>query len=99
VKIQAAYRGYYVRSRMKRSEVKNFRVENVNTSILNKANYKGQWKGEMRHGYGIQIWPDGAKYEGYWQNDKAHGKGKFYHAEGDVYEGDWVEDKVVLVMM
>ena len=21
---------------------------------------------ECRHGYGIQIWPDGAKYEGYW---------------------------------
>ena len=32
----------------------------------NGAVYKGQWKNEQRHGYGIQIWPDGAKYEGYW---------------------------------
>ena len=56
----------------------------------------GQWKGQMRHGYGIQVWPDGARYEGYWQDNKAHGKGKFYHVEGDVYDGDWVEDKVRL---
>lgn len=26
--------------------------------------YKGQMKNEDRHGYGIQVWPDGAKYEG-----------------------------------
>ena len=31
----------------------------------NKAVYKGQWKGKMRHGYGVQVWPDGARYEGY----------------------------------
>jgi hypothetical protein len=54
----------------------------------------GQWKGEMRHGFGIQTWPDGAKYEGQWRNNKAHGKGMFYHVEGDVYDGEWVEDKV-----
>ena len=48
----------------------------------------------MRHGYGIQVWPDGARYEGYWLNDKANGKGKFYHVEGDIYDGDWVDDKV-----
>lgn len=32
----------------------------------NGAVYKGQWKGEVRHGFGIQIWPDGARYEGHW---------------------------------
>lgn len=30
----------------------------------NKSKYKGQWKGEMRHGQGVQTWPDGARYEG-----------------------------------
>jgi hypothetical protein len=39
----------------------------------NGAVYKGQWKGDNRHGYGEQIWPDGAKYEGYWKDNKAHG--------------------------
>lgn len=28
----------------------------------NGAKYKGQWKNDMRHGYGVQSWPDGAKY-------------------------------------
>ncbi len=53
----------------------------------------GQWKNEMRHGYGTQIWPDGAKYEGYWKNNQANGRGKFWHVDGDVFEGEWLEDK------
>lgn len=28
----------------------------------NGAKYKGQWKNSVRHGLGVQIWPDGAKY-------------------------------------
>lgn len=56
----------------------------------------------MRDGYGVHIWPDGAKYEGFfhklalickiycigeWKKNKAHGKGKFFHIDGDVFEG------------
>jgi len=59
----------------------------------NGAVYSGQFKNEMRHGYGIQVWPDGARYEGYWQFNKAKGKGKFYHIDGDIYEGEWNDDK------
>lgn len=55
--------------------------------------YEGDWLGNMRDGYGVQIWPDGAKYEGDWKLNRAHGKGKFQHVDGDVYEGDWFEDK------
>lgn len=47
----------------------------------------GQWNGNLREGYGIQIWPDGARYEGSWKDDKAEGKGKFLHADGDIFEG------------
>ena len=43
--------------------------------------------GKTRHGYGVQIWPDGAKYEGNWRDGLQHGKGKFYHVDGDVYDG------------
>lgn len=50
--------------------------------------YKGQVKNDsIRHGYGVQVWPDGGKYEGYWQDGVAHGRGKFYHIDGDVYDG------------
>ena len=45
----------------------------------------------MRHGPGIQIWPDGAKYEGEWRQNKANGTGKFWHADGDVYEGQFAQ--------
>ena len=39
----------------------------------NGAKYLGQWKGQDRHGRGIQVWQDGARYEGDWRFNKAHG--------------------------
>ena len=54
------------------------------------AIYKGQWRGiANRHGYGVQVWPDGATYVGMWENNKAHGRGHFIHADGDEYDGEW----------
>ena len=47
----------------------------------------------MRHGPGVQVWPDNAKYEGEWRENKANGRGKFWHADGDIYEGEWEDDK------
>ena len=61
----------------------------------NNTIYYGEWdkKNNIRHGRGIQIWPDGAKYIGYWKNDKANGKGKLFHVDGDLYDGEWLNDK------
>lgn len=54
----------------------------------NGTQYKGQVRnGTIRHGYGVQVWPDGARYEGFWKDGVAHGRGKFYHIDGDIYEG------------
>ena len=62
--------------------------------IDNRAIYHGQWSQEgLRHGRGLQIWPDGSKYEGYWQNDMANGRGRLIHSDGDIYEGEWFNDK------
>ena len=59
----------------------------------NGAVYKGYLSNEMRHGPGVQVWPDNAKYEGEWRENKANGRGKFWHADGDIYEGEWEDDK------
>ncbi len=43
----------------------------------NNSVYKGQMKlvdsEQIRHGYGLQVWPDGAKYKGNWADNKAQG--------------------------
>ena len=49
--------------------------------------------GYIKHGKGVQIWPDGAKYEGEWRNNMAEGDGVFYHANGDVYTGRFFKDR------
>lgn len=56
------------------------------------AIYDGEWKGNKKDGYGIQVWPDGAKYDGFWSNNRANGMGKFYHSDGDLFEGEWIND-------
>lgn len=38
--------------------------------------YEGQWENGVRHGRGVNYWPDGSIYEGYWRNGAAEGKGK-----------------------
>ena len=70
-------------------------ARNPQENKAEKTIYYGEWDiaKNVRHGRGIQLWPDGAKYVGYWKNDAANGKGKLYHADGDIYEGDWVNDK------
>ncbi len=35
------------------------------------STYEGEWNGGFRDGYGVQIWPDGARYEGYWDHSRA----------------------------
>jgi len=53
------------------------------------ATYTGQWKGNMRHGYGVHVEADGSKYEGEWIEDKAHGEGRLEHSDGATYDGTW----------
>jgi len=53
------------------------------------AVYAGQWLGNTRHGYGVQVWPDGSRYEGQWAHSAAEGHGRFVFEEGDKYVGQW----------
>ncbi len=57
------------------------------------ATYKGGWKNNKKHGFGVQIWDQGNKYEGEWANGKRSGSGMFWQMEGKrlrkVYSGKW----------
>jgi len=72
-------------------------MANNGTSIENRplhifksgATYKGQWRGNSRHGKGTQRWPDGAFYQGEWKDSCADGRGYFKHSDGDIYVGEW----------
>jgi hypothetical protein len=39
--------------------------------------YEGEWKSNMRHGFGFELFLSGSFYIGWHKKDKAHGKGKF----------------------
>lgn len=43
-----------------------------------KAIYKGEVKGGVREGRGMQIWKDGTVYMGEWKSDRINGKGMMF---------------------
>lgn len=40
-----------------------FIVVKNNVKIIGGARYEGEWKNDLQHGQGVEVWPDGAKYE------------------------------------
>ena len=46
--------------------------------FVNGSTYKGEWKGDKKDGFGIQINPDNTKYEGEWMNNRPHGRGTLW---------------------
>lgn len=64
----------------------------------NEYEYEGEWKNDLRDGYGVQRYADGSTYEGLWVNDKqtdgiltwkdqSYYKGQF---EGSYFQGDGI---------
>lgn len=99
VKIQAHFRGANARRNMKTGGFVRDKLLNDPSLIFVESHtfpdgtsYRGQMRGNIKHGYGILIWPDGAKYEGMFENNKSCGRGKYYHIDGDIYEGEWDND-------
>lgn len=46
-------------------------------TLLDGGNFVGELKGDVPHGQGSCVWPDGSSYEGEWRSGKMHGKGSF----------------------
>lgn len=59
------------------------------------STYSGQISkvNNLKHGFGTQTWPDGARYVGNWRLGQAFGHGQFIHINGDVFEGNFQDDK------
>ena len=59
------------------------------------GSYCGDWRGDMRDGYGVQIYRNGDKYEGNWAADKWDGRGTLWRMSSDgsglskSYEGEF----------
>ena len=58
----------------------------------------GEWAGDKKEGYGVQLFPNGDKYEGSWMNNQRSGKGTYWKKfNGKLrreYTGDWNEDHI-----
>lgn len=68
-----------------------------NFPFIRGSTYKGDWRDDMKNGFGCQIGTDGLKYEGEWANNKRHGRGTLYRLKGKKYVrqyvGEWYEGK------
>lgn len=68
-------------------------VEKVEVEVESGMYYKGQWRGDHRHGHGLLRRPDGSSYEGTFVESRAHGYGTYMDRSGNRYEGQWQRDQ------
>lgn len=56
------------------------------------SRYEGDWKNDLKHGFGAYYYPNGDIYEGAWFKGKRHGLGTYFYAETQTkFMGTWVE--------
>lgn len=55
------------------------------------GSYSGDLHGNVPHGWGTLLMPDGTKYEGEWREGKPQGKGSATYRSGGIYQGDFKE--------
>lgn len=54
--------------------------------------YAGQWRCDLRHGFGTFFYNDGSYFEGEWSDDMRQGWGKMHYLDGSVYVGQWYKE-------
>jgi len=63
------------------------------------ASYHGEWSGDKKSGYGVQVYPNGEKYEGQFGQGLRNGEGTLWVPVGKAlklrknYVGGWKDDK------
>ena len=68
-------------------------VQQEQHSSTEKGIYKGNWKANKMHGFGVFKWASGRTYEGYWVDDVKTGVGVLNFKGGNEYAGEFFNDK------
>jgi len=55
--------------------------------------YKGDFKENLRHGFGVYYLSDGSIYDGEWRDNLQSGRGMFRWKDGSYYDGHWKDGK------
>lgn len=66
--------------------------QSIHQSLI--LRYEGNWKDDRQHGFGKEVWPDGAKFEGDYLEGLKHGKGTLTFADGAFYRGEFVNNDI-----
>ena len=61
----------------------------------NKQEYEGEYRMDVREGFGTFKWANGMKYVGEWKDNKRSGKGSIHYVNGTQREGLWADDRRV----
>ena len=57
------------------------------------SRYYGDFKENMRNGFGTYIFPDGSIYVGLWRDGLMNGRGAFTWPDDSYYDGEWKDGK------
>lgn len=66
--------------------------EIVQAPVKVMESYRGEWKNDKRHGYGIMECAKHFNYTGQWQDNLRHGFGVAILPDGTKLEGEWEHD-------
>lgn len=55
------------------------------------SDYAGEWRLNLRHGYGVMTWADGSCFKGQWHMDKRT-EGLMNIPDGTFYQGSFKDD-------
>jgi hypothetical protein len=55
--------------------------------------YKGEYKDDKKHHFGIYNGVEGKRYEGYWEGGIQKNLGKYYKKDGSIKIGYWDENQ------
>ncbi len=53
--------------------------------------YEGEYRNDVKDGFGEYRWASGNVYKGYYNKDKRHYYGEMFWNDGSIYKGEWYE--------